>query len=445
MEDIGDISLHDLAVMENMTARAVAACIQEGLDTFRKIHYYNIKHGGFSRLRNVGRNTNSELITLCNKYEIKEMEAKIHSEVTGTEVPRIKIRPDLELRVLADLENLSAMYVHFCLDKDLTTLNRIMHYYFRLEKNWWKIHRNYGTRIVNELQHICNKYEFDYQHGIGYENSEDRLKAGWGKKMVTPADQFLRQLNTDRAVYHKIMDKLTGFEAVPLFQILNTLINHNCIFDTEFKKSFFKHAFKCYFTPSTSTLSAIARENNRSSTRVSQLSAGLVKKLGYYFPVSTMADFKDVFYEYIPDQTKQVLLISDEDAMKINEREGTDFTPLFITYILSYLYADKYRRLGKLYHLFLEKRNSTHKRVKHLYLINRVLVRHFDFDGLFYSLESLLLDRTVATISFEKIFEQFQKFHYEDRQAIVDVIGFIIAQEFDANIRIDSDELIIFQ
>lgn len=47
MKKIWNISLHELAVQENMSARAIGACTQMGLDTIEKIHYFNKKHGDF--------------------------------------------------------------------------------------------------------------------------------------------------------------------------------------------------------------------------------------------------------------------------------------------------------------------------------------------------------------------------------------------------------------
>ena len=442
MKKFLNITLYELAMQENMSARAIGVCTHMGLDTLEKIQYYYMKQGGFMHLRNVGSKTNAELIDLCKKLEIDENSVKDHSLIPGIGNPRIKIKHDLELRVLANIERMSPVCIHHCLHKELTSLNLIMRYFNRYQKNGYLLSKSCGTRVAYELEKICRKYEFDYENNFDYANSEKKLSKGWDDSEYSPLKQFLKQLNIDRLIYERIIQEVNGLEEVPLFFILDKLIDGNMVFETELKTSVFKRTLNCYLNTPETTLTGIRKQFGRSLEGVRIIRKKMVNKLRYYLPVNTLHGFLEIFNHYIHDQDKPVILISNEDAKKINDKEGTNFSPLFIAYILSYLYSDKYRRLGITYHLFLDKVNKDEKRVKHFYLIDRDLTRHFDFEEFFNFLETLLQERRSSAITYDSIIQNFQKFQFEDKQAVINVITYIVLLEFSDDIRFGNEELI---
>lgn len=378
---------------------------------------------------------------MCKKYEIDENDISDNTQVHGDDNLRSKIKPDVELRVLANIERMNPVCINFCLRKELTSLNLIMQFCKRHEQTGYLLSRKLGSRAGYELFKIYRKYEFDYKNDFDYENSEKRLNQGWGSLAVSRLEQFFKQLNIDRLVYNNLMQELNDFEEIPLFYILDKLINNEMIFENELKTTVFKRTLNCYLETSLTTQTEISKQLGMSTAGIRDIREKLVNKLRYYFPVTTLPGFLDVFDHYLEDHTQPVVLISNEDARKINDKEGTYFSSLFIAYILSYLYSDRYRKFGGAYQIFL---NKGEKKVKHFYLIGRNIMRHFDFEKFFTYLESKLRVKSSSVISYDDIIRNYQKFHFEDKQAVIDVIRFIAVNEFDKEIQIGSEELILY-
>lgn len=63
-----NIGINELAVLEKLSVRATNACRYGGLhDLFSILRYYDDKKT-FLSLKNCGKQSNDELISLCNKY-----------------------------------------------------------------------------------------------------------------------------------------------------------------------------------------------------------------------------------------------------------------------------------------------------------------------------------------------------------------------------------------
>ncbi len=151
-DKIVNISLNDLAEIENLSIRTINVCRYYSLNDIRSILEYYWKYGDFLRLRNSGRKSNLELINLCIKYA--------HKTEVSPDMPLIqedKIVVNKKVAELGLIEGLSARSQNLCEYNNLKDLKSIVHYYWE-NKNFRNI-RRCGQLSDLELVNLCKKYE----------------------------------------------------------------------------------------------------------------------------------------------------------------------------------------------------------------------------------------------------------------------------------------------
>ena len=164
--EIPNYRVHELAQMEGLSVRTINVCKRyELIDLTKILHYYYVENGNFKHLRNCGRKSIEELVSLCEKY----MERVIYPTNIHTTKNELKISPNEEYRgytsniikttwnELIKNENLSARSQNVCIDNGMTDLSSIISYYWANE-DFLQL-KNCGQKSNLELIGLCKKFE----------------------------------------------------------------------------------------------------------------------------------------------------------------------------------------------------------------------------------------------------------------------------------------------
>jgi hypothetical protein len=430
-----DISLKLLTVYENISLRAINICKDNGISTISEILEYRQVYKDFKSSRNCGVKTNDELLYLCEKYNNFYI---IKPDVVNEEDEEIQIEliDNIKLQALAKIEDMSCRSYNVCLDAGLTSLRLIIQHYHNNKKYGFLKCRNCGVTTNNELINICRKYE----------NSIVSLKRGKQDfiDVFSPVDEFINSLRLDAKYYSEVKDIISKPNKIPLFKIIDLLIEKKLLYKNENEIFIFKNIFNFYQNFHRTTLGEVGNQLDLTRERVRQIKEQIILKLPnkfnflYKIPYQLLSN-----YDYI--SFRHLVFISGEDASTINKIEGTNFSALFITYILSIVFDYKYATIGDFESLSINRIRGNKEFQMHLYLIDKDLNKDYDFNkyfsDLFWSINQKL--QQDLFISFEEIISSYQLNQSINFEGTIDVIKSIIEIDFNKFIKVQIDGLIL--
>ncbi|GAB1450016.1 hypothetical protein MASR2M47_00720 [Draconibacterium sp.] len=144
-------TLEFLCDLENLGVRGYNACKSFNLLTLNDLIAFYNANGDFLKVRNCGKKSNEELITICEKYknyqfiESSESAHENSEEILGSTIFQ-----------LAKKENISIRSQNVCEGNGLINLGLILEYYFK--NGDFKKLRNCGFNSNSELIAVCSKY-----------------------------------------------------------------------------------------------------------------------------------------------------------------------------------------------------------------------------------------------------------------------------------------------
>ncbi len=171
---IPNYSLEELSEREKLNIRAHNSCKYFNLNTLKDlIHFYD-ENGNFLKVRNCGRKSNDELISICKKYKQLDLQASDNkfglSKYTINEVVVINKLKFKTLFELAIEDKLSQRTQNICQSNKLDNLYLILIYYVS-NKDFLGF-QNCGKESNAELIRLCKKY-LNIQLSTKIQNSDD--------------------------------------------------------------------------------------------------------------------------------------------------------------------------------------------------------------------------------------------------------------------------------
>lgn len=186
IETLPNYSLEELAQIEDLSVRTITICENYELTDLREIlNFYFIEKENFRHLRNCGKNSEEELIKLCEKYkESVYNSSNIHTISNKTEIITDVDYGDYftsyineqTLYQLTKNENLSVRLQNICSENGMIDLPSIITYYWA-SKNFLKL-KNCGQKSNLELIELCKKHEIRLKRSMTIllnENTENHI------------------------------------------------------------------------------------------------------------------------------------------------------------------------------------------------------------------------------------------------------------------------------
>lgn len=118
-----NFSLADLSKIDHLSSRSVTICLNYKLNSLRDIlHFYFIEKRSFRDLRNCGKNTEEELVLICEKYNDLTINTvnPLLQEIALLTVKQKQIINNLILFKFNELSNLAQSALSALLNKDIT-------------------------------------------------------------------------------------------------------------------------------------------------------------------------------------------------------------------------------------------------------------------------------------------------------------------------------------
>lgn len=436
-----DTDLYTLAHLENLSQRSINVCQKAGLLTLGQIIGFKNIYYDFFKLRNCGSKTNGELNLLCKKYgsNIENDSNEIPFQFPESQAFKtIVIDENYDLETIASIEKISIRSYNICKEAGLHSLRLIIQYFYNNRTNGFLGLANCGNSSNQELTALCHKYE---KNVTGIHSGEDK-----GIDTFSPIDQFLGHLRVDVNLFRLIKKSISVQKDIPLFKLIDLLIDHNQLFKNDRQTQIFKSTFNLYYPLKDYSLEEIGERFELTKERVRQIREQVFSALPRV--VSNLFNYNDcIFKSYISNVPKNIILISESDAQSINVNEGTQFTPLFISYILSFQLKKDFVRFGDLKTLFSNKIFSKKLINKQLYLIHRTLIDKFKFEKFYNYLNWLICQKRSIDehYSYIDLVNKFKKTTLVDYSCISETIKTIVEGDFTAVIHTSEEGITLIK
>lgn len=193
IQNTPNYTIEFLCDIENLGVRGYNACKYSNILTLKDlIDFYNT-NGNFLNVKNCGKKSNEELITICEKY-------KRYQFIESSEDEYEKNKEILSYTIfqLAKKENISVRSQNVCEGNKLINLSSILEYYYK--NGDFKKLRNCGSYSNSELVAICNKYR-NYKE---YNNPINKIQTV-EKPVNTLADKIENLTTKQKAVLNNII------------------------------------------------------------------------------------------------------------------------------------------------------------------------------------------------------------------------------------------------
>ncbi len=425
-----DLPIRELALIEDMSLRTVNCCLASGISTLGDLLDYKKINRNFLKIRNCGSISNQELIEICNYYDDQES--------APIELSSIEWMESIDLQTLSLFEKMSARSYNACKAAGITSLQLLLQYYLESEKQFFAL-ENCGAGTNNELVNICEKY---MKSLISNKKDDEQSHV----ERFIPLDLFISNLKPDKENDIKLKALISSTDHIPIFAIINFLIDNHYIFKKPDFTSIFKQLCNCYIPNEDHTLQEVGNKLNVSIERIRQIRLDnvetMTRSLGF---VKKLTD-KVNYHKYI-DIAKPLIFLTTDVARAINEKEHTHFSPVFISFILSMIYSEEYEWFGN-DTTFFEKESCIRKKIiRSPFIIHKDIPAHFNLEKF---VKQIYFMRTQSRfedlkIQYPALFKKFYRTKYSNEAKTIAVIETIITSELNGKIGIEPDGLIFYK
>jgi len=281
---------------------------------------------------------------------------------------------------LKDMEKLSERTRNVCVANSIPTLYKIVEYYFKY--GTFKNLQNCGAKTNDELTRISDKFIRQYSLTV------DKIKLDPRTKQFEDFKIFC--YNSFKIPTQDTETFRTEFfnKEFPFCKFLTAILQKNM---NEREFFIFRQNFN-YFTDSNKrTLQAIGDIYDITRERVRQISQKIPSMMERIISVFTMEHTYILDHiSYDLDSKRDLLIINNRSADRINDKEDIIMTPKFFGFVFSVLFENDYSTFQNMEKLYMN-----------YYLVKNELYEKFDFIGCFDALNDLINERIEETYPLE--------------------------------------------
>lgn len=436
------MTIEELAFVEGMTQRSVNACILSGITNLSELLRYKASNPNFLKLKNCGRKSNLELFRICDKYRKMIINGQLSisndlkEEILSGE-PKVttfvQMDKNVDISTLALRESMSMRGFKACLRAGLTSLRELLQYYHDYENDQFLTIQGCGVGTNNELIQICEKYD-----------RISTLKPN--AESFSPLELLIKDLKLNKSNTSKVRSIIMKNKTFQVFSVIDSLIDGKYIFKNSKQLFVFKNLFYCYLGYEKLTLDEAGKILGFTGERSRQIRNANLSKLPRAFQFIKDIHYKVDCQEYINNLEKPIVCITDQDSLNINKAENTNFSPFFISFILSIIYSKDYYWLGEKLG-FIKGANSKQRFIKKSYLVKRTIASNDEFEKLWKYANSLVHTARLNDEFFlyDDFIKVFNKNIAEERQLLIDAISIFLKAEFNNQIGVLPDGILLYK
>lgn len=398
-----------------ISVRSYNVCRYNGLSSVEEIYQHYLINHSFKKLRNCGRKSSDELITICKKYQPSISENYIIDKIyknplEETILKLTKIQKEvINNFILINTNNLSV--------RSKNAISQFLNYDFDIQNFYSKILvqkffnisliKNIGKKSSIELDVYISKV-YHFIENVAQYNDE--------KQLIILKNIFLIQHE------YSISEIPTEIlQSNSIFLPTNFLLDNHAFFN-ESQTLILKQTLRIYKNKKVLTLEEAAIKNNLTRERVRQIRNECIDIL--FEKLLFIKNFNDnILQNYNIDVSQNLIEISEDLVDKINIENGTDFSNEFISYVFAVYLNNNFFIVGNIEDVFIPKFSNNRDRHnwKTFYIVKKELI-NFDFISFVNDICRRLKERIEKTYNFD--FKNYlSQFIINDDYPIIDLIS----------------------
>lgn len=455
------MTLAELKKNKELSVRSYNVCRSNDLVTIEHVIRYYEQYRTFENLRNCGRRSNEELISICLNNEYYNINSNMTNLETNKVDPFVEIIQSLSRTQRDVINSFIKVNIHNLSNRGKNALSKFLNNNYSIRNFSDKIFLDISFRI-NEIENVGGKTTIEIEKIINnireyiihiYKNVGD-------KELLTVKNRFLIQ--------HQFSINEIPFEILKsssIFQLTDFLLKKNVFFN-ENHNLIIQKAIKMYrsieenfeyeiidnviiekdvkitYNIKEYTLEEIAEIHNLSKERVRQIRKDCINEL--FEKLSFIRNFNDdLFQNYGIDLSSYLIEVQESLADQINEMNRTNFSKEFISYILGVYLSNDFVIIGNMEDVLLPKFSSSRNRHNwnNFYIVSKEF-SEVDFISLTNDISERLSERIEETYSFnfKSYISRFvNSIDIELIEKLFFVVEKIINDEFSLNLDIDDN------
>jgi len=455
---IKNISLEELRDAHNLSVRSLNACQNRGLNDLHSLLNYFSENKNFMRLRSCGNKSNDELIAICERYINCEI-IEITSPSELQEKQRILKNSESKNKIQELIDNLSVKQKRLINNIIASQINELSIRSHNVLKNYTDSEftlKKLNEIIINpnfkilKLRNAGKSTQIELE--IFFRTIREQLELikdinNQKELSIELCNSFLkRKFCNNDYIIKNIWYNYKIEEAPPIFKIINVLITHEVLFDSN-ERVVFERGFNFWKNNETSTLESIGNKIGITRERARQIKKQIYDNLLGTFSFIKGLDFDGLNY-YGIDLDADLVIIDEDVIDEINKKESTNFNGIFITKIFSILLENTHALIGDFKASTKSNKQSCGKSYSwnSIYLVKKRITKWLSFEALVADVNRRNTERIEEDYSlhFEAYILNFQKSQHDvDYRKLLPIVEHILFCEFE--IIIDVFDQITFK
>jgi hypothetical protein len=431
------MTLEEIYYSEKISVRSFNVCNKNDLNDLNTILKHYRTYNTFDNLRNCGRKSNEELISVCLKYikyesigliePVRPNEQIITKINSFTRTQREVVNSFIQISTNALSNHVLASFLNGNIkirDISVRILSNEFSDFFDL--------KNVEVKTIGELKAFYLSI-INFIEKVAEIKDENELIALRNRT-------FIEKLFSITSIHDELISPQSTFSLVAF------LISNNAIFDKK-ENTVFLNAFKIFNHRGAFTIDEIANELHISRERVRQRRKGILENIISNFYFLRYLD-NNLYQKYNLDENQQLINVDDTLNEMINQINKTNFTKEFNSILIYSCVSDKYGLLGNIEDVLQPK--VCYSKDRHywcnFYLVQQELFDFFDFNGFVDDLSKRLNEKNEVSYSlnFKSYLSNFLHGNdYNLTTLILPVAETIINIEFE--LMIDLEDNVFFK
>lgn len=425
------MQIKELLKNNKISLRTYNICMEQQWHSSEDIRNYYNEYKHFDGIKNCGKRSMEELMRISSSdfFDRLQQEDMLHKQLLSSFQTLVPLQREIIDSYIQMITTSLPPRLKNTLDMYFTqgmSLQAFYDFYTQSQEKAIKI-RGIGRRNTLDLNIYFDKIKY-FIIEISKVKDPDKI-------------MVFKEMCVNQNIY-PIENIPTEVTRLGFFKVVDYLLTTPALFD-EGKIKLFSKAFRFYQYTTGLKLREIGKQMQITHERVRQIRNQVICDFFKKLPV-IRAFNDDLLTQGKIDVSGDVVTLTPEQVVWLNQKSQTQFTENFIYFILC-IYLERFEIVGSLsdvlYPHFSKKKNRHNW--KRIYLVSKVIYPHFDWDGFVADITSLLEAKTAKAyeLSLKDKVSAFMLDRTVSWERVAMVAALILKDEF--GLKVEGDHIII--
>ena len=425
------MQIKELLKNNKISLRTYNICMEQQWHSSEDIRNYYNEYKHFDGIKNCGKRSMEELMRISSSdfFDRLQQEDMLHKQLLSSFQTLVPLQREIIDSYIQMITTSLPPRLKNTLDMYFTqgmSLQAFYDFYTQSQEKAIKI-RGIGRRNTLDLNIYFDKIKY-FIIEISKVKDPDKI-------------MVFKEMCVNQNIY-PIENIPTEVTRLGFFKVVDYFLTTPALFD-EGKIKLFSKAFRFYQYTTGLKLREIGKQMQITHERVRQIRNQVICDFFKKLPV-IRAFNDDLLTQGKIDVSGDVVTLTPEQVVWLNQKSQTQFTENFIYFILC-IYLERFEIVGSLsdvlYPHFSKKKNRHNW--KRIYLVSKVIYPHFDWDGFVADITSLLEAKTAKAyeLSLKDKVSAFMLDRTVSWERVAMVAALILKDEF--GVKVEGDHIII--